>query len=135
MIIETGKPDAFYARVTELAASGELDPTMGGRPADVNSSRRSVYLLVDRQFLPGVFRVFDFANPDLHIPQRPSTTVPQQALFFMNSAMSADVARGGGGIRGRVGAAGVRVGTPGRRGARRRSCGSSCSSGGSRPRL
>jgi ABC-2 type transport system ATP-binding protein len=24
VIIETGKPDAFYARVTELAASGEL---------------------------------------------------------------------------------------------------------------
>jgi mono/diheme cytochrome c family protein len=67
-----------------LAVSGELDLTAGGRPADVDGTRRSVYLLVDRQFLPGVFRVFDFANPDLHIPQRGSTTIPQQALFFMN---------------------------------------------------
>jgi hypothetical protein len=29
-------------------------------------------------------RVFDFANPDLHIPQRSETTAPQQALFFLN---------------------------------------------------
>jgi hypothetical protein len=69
-----------------LAISGEIDLTAGGRAADMfGSTRRSVYGKVDRQFLPGVFRVFDFANPDLHIPQRASTTVPQQALFFMNS--------------------------------------------------
>src|SRR5262249_26955552 len=29
-------------------------------------------------------RMFDFANPDLHIPLRNDTTVPQQALFFLN---------------------------------------------------
>jgi len=28
--------------------------------------------------------MFDFANPDLHIPQRSETTVPQQSLFLMN---------------------------------------------------
>jgi hypothetical protein len=77
-----------------LASSGELDPAVGGRPVDMlNSTRRSVYGKVDRQFLPGVFRTFDFANPDLHIPQRPATTVPQQALFFMNSPFLADRAR------------------------------------------
>jgi len=68
-----------------LAASGELDLTPGGRPADVfTSKRRSLYGLVDRQYLPPLFRVFDFANPDLHIPQRHETTVSQQALFFLN---------------------------------------------------
>ncbi len=68
-----------------LAASGELDLSPGGKPVDMfNSKRRSLYGLVDRQFLPGVFRVFDFANPDLHIPQRHETTVSQQALFFLN---------------------------------------------------
>jgi hypothetical protein len=68
-----------------LAASGELDATAGGKPVDILSSkRRSLYGLVDRQYLPGVFRVFDFANPDLHIPQRHETTVSQQALFFLN---------------------------------------------------
>jgi len=68
-----------------LAASGELDLTPGGKPADIfTSKRRSLYGLVDRQYLPPLFRVFDFANPDLHIPQRHETTVSQQALFFLN---------------------------------------------------
>jgi hypothetical protein len=68
-----------------LMASGELDLQAGGKPVDMFASkRRSLYGLVDRQYLPGVFRVFDFANPDLHIPQRHETTVSQQALFFLN---------------------------------------------------
>jgi hypothetical protein len=49
--------------------------------------RRTLYGLVDRQFLPSTLRVFDFANPDLHIPQRSDTTVPQQALFFLNNEL------------------------------------------------
>jgi hypothetical protein len=32
-----------------------------------------------------MFRTFDFASPDTTSPQRFSTTVPQQALFLMNS--------------------------------------------------
>src|SRR5262249_34251254 len=55
--------------------------------------RRTIYGVVDRQFLAGVLRVFDFANPDLHIPQRSETTVPQQALFTMNHPFVADRAR------------------------------------------
>jgi hypothetical protein len=34
--------------------------------------------------MPVLLRTFDFANPDLHIAKRSRTTVPQQALFFMN---------------------------------------------------
>jgi len=52
-----------------LAASGELDLTMDGKPADLldaGNKRRTVYALVDRQFLAGAFRTFDFANPDIH---------------------------------------------------------------------
>lgn len=70
-----------------LVAAGTLDRTLGGKPVDAfpgNSKRRSLYCQVDRQFLPTTLRVFDFANPDLHIPQRSETTVPQQALFFLN---------------------------------------------------
>jgi hypothetical protein len=44
-----------------------------------------VYGFIDRQNLPGVFRTFDFASPDTTSPQRYVTTVPQQALFMMNS--------------------------------------------------
>jgi hypothetical protein len=77
------------ARDTLLAVSGELDRRVGGRaselfPAGGTNVRRTIYGLVDRQFLPSVLRVFDFANPDLHIPARTETTVPQQALFAMN---------------------------------------------------
>ncbi|MDB6173757.1 MAG: Planctomycete cytochrome [Chthoniobacteraceae bacterium] len=79
-----------------LAVTDELDRTVGGKPGDILSpanKRRSIYGLVDRQFLPGTFRVFDFANPDLHVAQRSETTVPQQALFFLNSGFIADRAR------------------------------------------
>jgi hypothetical protein len=34
-----------------------------------------------------VLRVFDFANIDSSTPQRAATTVPQQALFLMNSPL------------------------------------------------
>jgi len=72
-----------------LFASGDLDLTMGGRPVEMFKEpfarRRSIYGLVDRQFLPATFRTFDFANPDIHAPLRIDTTVPQQALFLMNS--------------------------------------------------
>ena len=44
-----------------------------------------MYGLIDRTKLPGTFRVFDVASPDTHSPQRFHTTVPQQALFLMNS--------------------------------------------------
>lgn len=52
--------------------------------ADVDTWR-SIYLLVDRYEQPTVPAMFDFANPDSHSPQRFVTTVPQQALFLMNS--------------------------------------------------
>ena len=77
-----------------LAVSQELDPRMGG-PGEVLFSdndahhRRTLYGYVDRQFLPSLFRTFDFANPDLHIPNRSETTVPQQALFGLNHAFVA----------------------------------------------
>src|SRR5690606_8758802 len=75
-------------RESLIAATGELALTLGGQPAELWQppfpKRRTLYGLVDRQFLPGVLRVFDFANPDLHTAQRADTTAPQQALFFLN---------------------------------------------------
>src|SRR6185437_15086191 len=46
---------------------------------------RTVYGFIDRQNLDGVYRTFDFASPDTTSPKRFVTTVPQQALFLMNS--------------------------------------------------
>jgi hypothetical protein len=42
--------------------------------------------------LPG-FRNFDVADPEQHTPRRHLTTVPQQALFMMNSSFVAEQAR------------------------------------------
>jgi hypothetical protein len=55
--------------------------------------RRTLYGLVDRQFFPTVLRVFDMANPDLHVPSRSETTVPQQALFALNHPFVAEHAK------------------------------------------
>ncbi len=76
-----------------LAVSGRLDLTLGGRPVDLAAPRRTLYAFIDRQNLPGLFRSFDFANPDAHAPRRFETTVPQQALFFMNAPFVLDSAR------------------------------------------
>ncbi len=80
-----------------LAVSGRLDPSLGGRPFDdlmnPKNSRRTIYALVNRNDLPGVFRAFDFADVDASAPDRPSTTVPQQALFALNSPFVLDQAR------------------------------------------
>ncbi|WP_461783636.1 DUF1549 and DUF1553 domain-containing protein [Prosthecobacter sp.] len=75
------------ARDAWLAAAGRLSPRLGGRPEPLfaaSNTRRTLYAFVDRENLPAVMRTFDFANPDLSIPQRTETTVPQQALFGLN---------------------------------------------------
>jgi hypothetical protein len=71
-----------------LWAGGDLDLTPGGAAVDITRPevrRRTVYGFIDRQNLPNVFRTFDFSSPDAHTPQRFNTSVPQQALFLMNS--------------------------------------------------
>ena len=91
-----------------LAVSGTLDRTAGG-PAITHvknreflfdhtskdgttygSRRRSVYLPVVRNNLYDVFQLFDC--PDAAVPNgdRATTTVPPQALFFMNADLVLD---------------------------------------------
>ena len=76
-------------RDSVMSVTNELDLRMGGLSEDLTESstnhRRAIYSFIDRQDLPGLLRVFDFPNPDSHNAQRPITTVPQQALFAMNS--------------------------------------------------
>ncbi len=72
-----------------LSAAGKLDTTVGGESVDILtqpfSERRTIYARIDRQNLPGTFRTFDFASPDTTAAKRFETTVPQQALFQLNS--------------------------------------------------
>ena len=76
-------------RDSTVFVGGGMDERQGGQSTDLlqkpYSSRRAVYGKVVRQNIPGVFRTFDVANPSIHSPNRPETTVPQQALFAMNS--------------------------------------------------
>ena len=80
-----------------LAVSGKLDPAMGGPSVEIlaapYSGRRSVYGFIDRQNLPGTFRAFDLASPDLATPSRHATTVPQQALYLLNNPFALEMAR------------------------------------------
>lgn len=80
-----------------LAVGGDLDRSFGGQAVDFlknpRSTRRTIYGFIDRQNLPGMYRIFDFASPDTHSPKRYETTVPQQALFLMNSPFAIERAR------------------------------------------
>ncbi|MGY8652783.1 MAG: PSD1 and planctomycete cytochrome C domain-containing protein [Verrucomicrobiia bacterium] len=79
-----------------LAIGGTLDKTIGGKPfnlKDENSRRRTIYARIDRGSLPEVFNHFDFANPDMTSGKRYDTTVPQQALFMMNSPLVIELAK------------------------------------------
>jgi len=75
-----------------LFASGRLDRRLFGPAVELGTGaangRRTIYGLVDRQQLPGFYRIFDFASPDQSTAVRSRTTVPQQALFAMNSSFA-----------------------------------------------
>ena len=85
-----------------LTVSGSLDRSLGGPPVNITANtatyRRTIYAMIDRQNLPALFRTFDFASPDTHSPGRYFTTVPQQALFLMNSPEMMAMSRAAAGI-------------------------------------
>ena len=84
-------------RDSVLQVAGRLDLKQGGQPVEITTkpftTRRTVYSFIERQNLPGIFRTFDFASPDTTSPQRFNTTVPQQALFMINSPFLAEQAK------------------------------------------
>lgn len=86
-------------RDSMLVSSGLLERTLGGKSQELFADqgtanrRRTIYGLIDRQYLPTVLSIFDYANPDMHSPGRNATTVPQQALFALNHPFVAAQAR------------------------------------------
>lgn len=93
-----------------LWASGRLNYKMGGsylpienrkyvtstanvNPAIYDLACRSVYVPVVRSALYEVFQAFDFADPSVLAGQRESTTVAPQALFMLNSKITAEASR------------------------------------------
>jgi hypothetical protein len=81
-----------------LFATGKLDTSKVGGPSvelwnAPFPARRTIYGTIDRQNLPGILRTFDFATPDATSTGRFFTTVPQQALFLLNSPFATEQAR------------------------------------------
>ncbi|MFM7070826.1 MAG: DUF1553 domain-containing protein [Planctomycetota bacterium] len=93
-----------------LSVSGRLDGRMGGsylptpnrqyvtstanvNPAIYDLTARSVYVPVVRSALYEVFQAFDFADPSVLAGQRDATTVAPQALFMMNSKLTAEASQ------------------------------------------
>jgi hypothetical protein len=92
------RTDFEAMRDSLLAVSGRLDPAIGGQAvaiydAERPANRRTLYGFIDRQNLPGILRSFDFASPDSTSPGRFQTSVPQQALFWLNSDFVAEQAK------------------------------------------
>jgi cytochrome c553 len=96
--------EAEEVRDAILATTGQLDQEMGGtllanknhtyvtstastNNVNYENQRRSIYLPVVRSAVYDVFSAFDFADPSTMNGRRPSTTVPPQALFMMNSPL------------------------------------------------
>jgi hypothetical protein len=77
--------EAEPVRDAVLAVGGGLDLTFGGRTPDMAAQRRALYLRIDRAALYEMFSTFDYVETANHIEQRPTTTVPHQALFLLNS--------------------------------------------------
>ncbi|MCP4887614.1 MAG: DUF1553 domain-containing protein, partial [Planctomycetaceae bacterium] len=73
-----------------LVAAGRLDDQVGGRSVMIHqdATRRGIYAYIDREDLPGLLASFDLPSPDASQAQRTQTTVPQQALYLMNSAFA-----------------------------------------------
>jgi hypothetical protein len=88
-----------------LSVSGKLDSKLGGPPVKItpeganplgyaeNPYRRTLYGYIDRGNLSSLYRTFDFANPEATAGMRFSSTVPQQALYLMNSPFVGELAR------------------------------------------
>jgi len=70
---------------------GKVAPTRA--LLDESSPYRTVYLPVLRDLQPELYKIFDFPEPTQVKGQREVTTVPAQALFFLNSRFAMETAR------------------------------------------
>lgn len=83
--------EAIRDRILHTAGALGLK-TRGGRSIELEKPeadrRRTIYAFLDRFQLPGQFVNFDLPHPDHHAPRRIETTVPQQALWFLNGPLA-----------------------------------------------
>ncbi len=92
-ILESSRPDGAP---TGASISGDISKANQKNRKNnvsdlISQPIRTVYLPVFRSRLPGMFTVFDFAEPDQVNGQRDVTTVAPQALFMLNNPFVVDV--------------------------------------------
>ena len=91
--------EAEIWRDSLLAVTGELDRTIGGKPDReiLQSKRRTLYATISRtgdKFESDAFlRLFDFPAAVATSASRPTSTVPQQYLFMLNSPFMTERAK------------------------------------------
>lgn len=84
--------EAESIRDALIVTSGSLDDKMLGKPADINSQRRSVYLPIRRTSLNPFLQIFDAPKPFTTLGRRDATNVPAQSLTMLNSPFVIDEA-------------------------------------------
>ncbi len=87
--------DVEAMRDSILSVSGKLNLSVGGPPFewDKGINRRTVYGKISRIQMERMLTLFDFPTPDMTSEQRPTTNVPPQRLFFLNSDLVTQAAR------------------------------------------
>jgi hypothetical protein len=84
--------EAESIRDALIVTSGSLDDKMLGKPADINSQRRSVYLPIRRTSLNPFLQIFDAPKTVTTLGRRDATNVPAQSLTMLNSPFVIDEA-------------------------------------------
>jgi hypothetical protein len=104
---ERRRLQAESVRDAMLAVAGTLDRKLGGSllgtgdrgyvtndqsndQARYDAPRRSLYLPIIRNAMFDLFAAFDYADPSVHLEQRPSTAVATQALLLLNAPFVRD---------------------------------------------
>jgi Protein of unknown function (DUF1549)/Protein of unknown function (DUF1553)/Planctomycete cytochrome C len=80
--------DAEEIRDAMLAASGELEPVIGGPSVPPTRPRRTIDTRVVRNSRDALLEVFDAADGIFSTPRRNTTTTPTQALLLINGNWS-----------------------------------------------
>ncbi len=82
---EMGGPSVFIPLPAEVLATSSKKNSVWGKSTPDDQVRRSVYVKVKRSLVPPQFADLDMADSDASCPVRFTTTVPTQALGFLNS--------------------------------------------------
>jgi hypothetical protein len=84
--LETAPPEGSpVALAGDGYTRGGFGGRFGGGPPDARSKHRSVYLPVVRDQPLESLSLFDFADPNMVIAQRATTSVPAQGLYLLNN--------------------------------------------------